>query len=164
MVYNYLVLKTAPIILYSKIDSSKKLLKGKTVVLVGGCFDLIHYGHLQFLKKARETGDFLVVALESDEFLVKNKRERSVHNQQERAEILSFLDIVDLVVLLPHFSENSQYFDMVKAINPDVIAVTEGDPQLENKRKQIEGIGGQLKVVTPLLRKFSTRKIVSKFG
>lgn len=156
--------KTALIISYSKINLYKKLFQGKKTVLVGGCFDLIHFGHLQFLKKAKETGEFLIITLESDEFIKKNKRENPIHNQNERAEVLSSLNTVDLIVKLPYFLSNDEYFNMVKAINPKIVATTEGDPQLENKRKQIEEIGGQLKVVTPLLKKFSTRKIISDFN
>lgn len=150
------------IIPYSKIESFKKQFENKKVVLVGGCFDLIHYGHLQFLKKAKKEGDYLIVALESDKFIKKNKRRNPIHNQKERAEILSHFDFVDMIILLPYFSSNQDYFDMVKKISPDIVAVTQGDPQLDNKRKQIEEIGGQLKVVTSLLKKFSTRKIISK--
>jgi len=153
---------TGLIIPYSKINSYRKLYKDKKTVLVGGCFDLVHFGHLQYLKKAKETGEFLIVALESDDFIRKNKREVLIHNQQERAEVLSFLKIVDLVILLPYFSSDKEYSNMVKAINPEIIAVTEGDSQLENKKKQIETIGGRLKIVIPLLKKFSTRKIISK--
>lgn len=155
--------KTALIISYSKIDLYKKLFHEKKTVLVGGCFDLIHFGHLQFLKKAKKAGEFLIVTLESDEFIKKNKRENPIHNQSERAEVLSSLNTVDLIVKLPYFLNNDEYHNMVKTINPKIVAVTEGDPQLENKRKQIEEIGGQLKVVTPLLKKFSTRKIINDF-
>ncbi|MBI5127527.1 adenylyltransferase/cytidyltransferase family protein [Candidatus Roizmanbacteria bacterium] len=156
--------KTALIIPYSRIDSYKKLLKDKKTVLVGGCFDLLHFGHLQFLKKAKVLGNYLIVVLESDEFIKKNKRESPIHSQKERAEVLSAINVVDLVVNLPYFSSNKEYSDMVKTINPNIVAVTEGDPQLNNKRKQIEEIGGKLKIVTPLLKKFSTRKIVSVFN
>ena len=120
--------------------------------------------HLQFLKKAKENGDYLIVVLESDEFIRKNKREVPIHNQEERAEILSSLNMIDIIVLLPYFSSNEEYFNMVKTIRPKIVAVTEGDKQLKNKRKQIKEIGGQLKVVTPLLKKYSTRKIINEFS
>jgi cytidyltransferase-like protein len=155
------VKKTVLIIPYSKINSYRKLYKDKKTVLVGGCFDLIHYGHLQFLKKAEETGEFLIVVLESDDF---NKREIPIHSQKERAEVLSSLNIVDLVVLLPYFRSNREYFEMVREVKPKIIAVTEEDPQLQNKKRQIKAIGGQLKIVTPLLKKFSTRRIINKFN
>jgi len=158
------VKKTALTIPYSKAKDYQKIFRDKKTVLVGGCFDLIHFGHLQFLKKAKENGDYLIVVLESDEFIRKNKREVPIHNQEERAEILSSLNMIDIIVLLPYFSSNEEYFNMVKTIRPKIVAVTEGDKQLKNKRKQIKEIGGQLKVVTPLLKKYSTRKIINEFS
>ena len=156
--------KTALIIPYTKINSYKKLFKDKKTVLVGGCFDLVHYGHLEFLKKAKKSGDFLIVSLESDEFIKKNKRKDPIHTQGERAEVLSSLNMVDLVVKLPYFSSDDEYFEMVKKIKPNVIGVTEGDSQLENKKRQAAAIGAEIKIVTPLLQKYSTRKIINDFN
>ena len=65
----------ALIITYADLEKSNAVFKDKKIVLVGGCFDLIHYGHLKFLEAAKEQGDFLIVALESDEFIKKHKRE-----------------------------------------------------------------------------------------
>lgn len=156
--------KTAQIIAFEKVDEYIEDFKNKKTVLVGGCFDLIHFGHLQFLKKAKESGDYLIVALESDEFIKKNKRKEPIHNQDERAEILANMSMVDLVIKLPLFTLSEEYFNMVKAIRPKVIAVTDGDSQIENKRKQAKTIGAEVRIVTPLLEKYSTRKIVSDFS
>ncbi len=153
----------ALIISYNDLEKSTSVFKNKKTVLVGGCFDLIHYGHLKFLEKARKQGDFLVVALESDEFIKIHKRKLPVHNQSERAEILSNLIMVDLIVCLPFLKTNKEYLGLVKKISPSVIAVTVGDKQIENKKKQIEKIGGRLVTVIPLLKRFSTRRIVNIF-
>lgn len=152
------------IISYLEIEYFKSHWINKKTVLVGGCFDLFHYGHLQFLKKASQEGDFLLIALESDEFIKKNKRNIPIHNQKQRAEILSHLDFVDIVILLPYFNNNKKYFEMVKKINPKIIAVTENDPQIDNKKDQIKKIGGKLKVVVPLFEEFSTTKILNKLN
>ena len=72
--------------------------KLKKRVLVGGCFDILHFGHATFLQKAREAGDVLIILLESDEFIVQIKKKKPVHIQQQRAEILSALGYVDYVV------------------------------------------------------------------
>ncbi|MGB9883489.1 MAG: adenylyltransferase/cytidyltransferase family protein [Microgenomates group bacterium] len=156
--------KQIKIIPYSKIFSYKNLYQEKKSVLIGGCFDLLHYGHLQFLKKAKEIGEFLIVALESDDFIRKYKKREPIHTQDERAEILASLVMVDLVIKLPLFSKDDDYFQMVKNIHPKIIAATAGDPQLENKKKQIENLGGQLKIVIDLLKRFSTRKILIDFN
>lgn len=133
---------------------------GKKIVLVGGCFDLLHYGHYRFLKNAKNCGDYLIVAVESDEFIVKHKKRRPIHSQRERAEILAELKCVDEVILLPYLSSDSEYESFVREIDPDIIAVTQGDPQIENKKRQIKKIGGDLRIVTPVLGDFSTQKII----
>lgn len=157
------MIKTAQIISYSQTDTFIGKIKKKKV-LVGGCFDLIHFGHLQFLKKAKENGDYLIIALEPDDFIKKNKRKEPIHNQEERAEILANLNMVDLIIKLPLFSSYKDYFEMVKNIKPDVIAITDGDSQIENKVKQAKEINAKVIVVTPLLKKYSTRKIINEFS
>ncbi len=154
--------KPIKIISYENFEKIKSFLRSKKTVLVGGCFDLIHYGHLQFLKKAKEQGDFLIIALESDEFIRKNKRKESIHSQDERAEILASLEMVDLVIKLPLFDKNEDYFQLVKTVSPKIIAVTEKDNQLINKKKQAKLITAKVKIVIPLLKRFSTRKIINQ--
>jgi len=158
------VRKTAQIIHFEKINEHLDEFKDKKTVLVGGCFDLFHYGHLQFLKKARENGNYLIVVLESDEFIKKNKRKEPIHNQEERAEILSVINMVDLIIKLPLFNSNEGYFQMVRLIRPTIIAVTEGDSQLENKKKQAEEVKAKVVVVTSLIKKYSTRKIINEYS
>jgi cytidyltransferase-like protein len=158
------VRKKALIVSYKDLLQKKSVFKNKKAVLVGGCFDLIHFGHLRFLEESKKQGDFLIVALESDEF-IKNKKQRSpVHQQEERAEILSNFNMVDLVVLLPLFQTSDKYFELVKTISPSIIAVTEGDSQIENKRKQAKEINAQVKEVVTNLKSFSTRNIAKIFN
>lgn len=156
--------KKASIIRYKKIQKGTGIFKNKKIILVGGCFDLIHFGHLKFLEKAREQGDFLVVALESDKFIKKYKKKLPVHQQSERAEILANLRMVDMVILLPLFKTNNDYFNLVRKISPSVIAVTGGDKQLENKKKQANEIGAEVKEVVVNLKNFSTRNIIKIFN
>lgn len=157
------MIKKADIVPFNKINASKKIFKNKKTVLVGGCFDLIHFGHLEFLKKAKQSGDYLIVALESDEFIKKNKRNEPIHPQEERAEILSCLNMVDMIINLPYFSKGSEYLNMVKMISPKIIAVTEGDKKINSKKEQAIIVGADVKIVTPLVKKYSTRKIISEF-
>ncbi|MEK7096787.1 MAG: adenylyltransferase/cytidyltransferase family protein [Patescibacteria group bacterium] len=154
----------ALIISYADLEKSTSIFKNKKTVLVGGCFDLIHYGHLKFLEKAKAQGDFLIVALESDEFIKKNKRKLPVHQQSERVEILANLNMVDMIILLPFFKTNNDYFELVKKISPSIIGVTEGDKQLENKKKQAKLIGAEVKEVVTNLKNFSTRNIAKVFN
>ncbi|MEK7177272.1 MAG: adenylyltransferase/cytidyltransferase family protein [Patescibacteria group bacterium] len=154
----------ASIIPYSDIEKNTLIFKNKKTVLVGGCFDLIHFGHLKFLEAAKKEGDFLIVALESDEFIKKNKRKLPVHQQSERVEILANLNMVDMIILLPFFKTNNDYFELVKKISPSIIGVTEGDKQLENKKKQAKLIGAEVKEVVTNIKNFSTRNIAKKFN
>lgn len=151
----------------SKIISLKQIAKlklltlGKRTVVVGGCFDIFHYGHLFFLKSAKREGEFLIVFLESDEFIKQKKKRMSVHNQKQRAELLETLTIVDMVILLPFFTKDNEYLNLVKQVKPDVIAVTRGDKKIGLKEKQARAINGIVKEVCPLLTKFSSRRLIN---
>ncbi len=133
-------------------------------VLVGGCFDILHYGHVVFLKAARQEGDALIVALESDERIRLSKNRSPVHTQEQRAEILRALRYVDEVICLPLYTKDQEYFDFVTSVAPSIIATTAGDPQLSNKRAQAKQVGGKVTIVTPLLEDFSSSKILHLLG
>jgi rfaE bifunctional protein nucleotidyltransferase chain/domain len=135
------------------------LFKNKIIVLAGGCFDIIHFGHIIFLQKAKQEGDILIVALESDEYIKRHKGRKPVHNQNERAVILSSLRVVDLVIKLPYLQSDKDYFKLVEKIKPDVIAITRGDERETKKRNQAKAVEARLKIVTPKLSKFSSSKI-----
>lgn len=142
-------------------DKMLPLPHDKKIVLVGGCFDLVHYGHLNFFKAAKGQGDYLVVALESDELIKKCKHRVPVHTQLQRAEILSHLDIVDAVILLPSMKGYKDYLRLVGKVRPSVIAITTGDPYRVEKEKQAASIGAKVVVVIPRNAVFSTRQIVN---
>lgn len=126
----------------------------KRIILVGGCFDVFHYGHLVFLKNSKAHGDMLVVLLESDGAILKKKKHKPVHSQIERAEILAAIEFVDYVIQIGPYEKYEEYMELVRKIKPAVIAVTKGDPQLDNKKKQAEAVGGEVIVVTDLVKKF----------
>ena len=134
------------------------------LVLTGGCFDILHIGHVRFLSEAKEMGDYLVVLLESDRSVKKLKGEnRPVFSQKERAEMLTALRSVDLIVLLPMMEKDSDYLNLVMKIKPDLIAVTEGDPLTEKKKRQAKEVGGELKII-PLTKTFSTSELAKILG
>ena len=156
--------KEAVVISFKDLEKRTSVFENKKTVLVGGCFDLIHFGHLKFLERAKEQGDFLIVALESDEFIKKHKKKLPVHQQSERAEILANLNMVDMIILLPFFVSGKDYFDLVKLISPQVVAVTSGDPQIKNKKKQAMEVGAEVREVITNLKNFSTRNIARVFN
>jgi FAD synthetase len=131
------------------------------IVLAGGCFDVLHFGHIEFLKNAKAAGDYLIVALEPDESIINYKRRKPIHTQKERAEILASLRFVDCVVLLPVLKGFIDYKQLVINVCPTVIAVTADDPMLENKKKQASEVGAEVKIVTPRLSNFSSTTIVT---
>ena len=128
-------------------------------VLVGGCFDIFHYGHFAFLEQAKQMGDRLIIALESDNFIVQYKGRTPVHTQEQRARILASLRIVDAVVLLPLLKSDEDYRQLVHSLKPQVIAVTEGDRKQHLKERHAQEVGGSVKVASPLLPQFSSTKI-----
>ena len=134
------------------------------IVLTGGCFDILHLGHVRFLSKAKRMGDTLIVLLESDRKVKKLKgKKRPVFIQKERAEMLGALRSVDLVVLLPEMENDSDYSNLVMKIRPDIIAVTKKDLRIGKKEAQAKRSGGELKVI-PLTKTYSTSKLVRILG
>lgn len=134
--------------------------QGRYIVLVGGCFDIIHLGHITFLEAAKKQGDILFVLLESDASVRKYKGEtRPIHPQIVRAKILQALSAVDYVIILPPLSGNHEYDDLVLKLKPDIIATTKGDLQKEHKLRQAEGLGIQLVEVVDYIPNQSSTKL-----
>lgn len=148
------------IIAESDIPALRKTWVGDRVVLAGGCFDLLHYGHYSFLVAARARGDRLVIALEPDEFILRRKKRTPVHTQRQRAEILAGLEMVSHVILLPLYASDSQYAQLVSTVRPSVIAVTAGDVNLSRKQAQAAAIGAEVVEVVPKIETFSSSSII----
>jgi rfaE bifunctional protein nucleotidyltransferase chain/domain len=136
----------------------------KNIVLVGGCFDLLHFGHIHFLKQAKSHGNWLVVALESDENVRRMKGDaRPIHTQAQRKEMLESLSFVDEVILLPPMHGDPDYYELVQKIKPAVIAVTEGDAAIIKKTQQAKEVGARL-VEIPKIHTPSTSQLVKLLG
>jgi rfaE bifunctional protein nucleotidyltransferase chain/domain len=129
------------------------------IVLVGGCFDLLHYGHITFLKEAKKLGDHLIVLLESDENVRKMKGEaRPIHSQKQRKKMLESLSCVDEVISLPPMEGDRDYDELVRNLKPSVIAITEGDVHKVKKSEQAQEIGAKL-VIIPKIHTPSTSQL-----
>ncbi len=136
----------------------------KTIVLVGGCFDLLHYGHITFLTQAKKLGDWLIVALESDKNVRQRKGDsRPIHSQTQRKAMLEAVSCIDQVLLLPLMNDDKDYDALVKKIQPAVIAITEGDPYIEQKKAQADRVGARV-VEVPKIHTPSTSQLAKLIG
>ncbi len=154
----------AEILSVNKIATINKDLKekGETVVLAGGCFDILHPGHVFFLEKAKKVGDKLVVLLESDQKVKELKGiNRPVHTQIDRAKVLSALRVVDYVVLLPYIKFETEYDELVGKIKPDVIAATIKDVNTSHHQRSAKKVGAKFKLVTRVIDDHSTSSLIS---
>ncbi len=116
--------------------------EGKVVVTTNGCFDVLHLGHLRYLQAARQLGDLLVVAVNSDSSVRELKGEnRPLVPENERAEMLAGLECVDYVVIFPE----STPIELLAELKPS-IHVKGGDYKLEQlvEREVVEKNGGKV--------------------
>ena len=91
---------------------------GKRIVFTNGVFDILHPGHLRYLQAARAHGDLLIVGLNSDASVRRNKGpERPVNPEAERAEVLEALECVDAVSI---FDEDTPG-DIIRRVQPDIL-------------------------------------------
>jgi len=100
---------------------------GKKIVFTNGCFDIIHVGHIRYLKEAKALGHVLIVGLNSDKSVSDIKPKRPINPQNHRAEVLSSLEIVDYITL---FDEDTPY-ELIKLLQPDIL-VKGGDWRKED--------------------------------
>jgi rfaE bifunctional protein nucleotidyltransferase chain/domain len=127
---------------------------GRRIVFTNGCFDIIHAGHVRYLREARKLGDLLIVGLNSDASVCRLKPGRPIVGQKNRAEVLAALEMVDFVVL---FDEDTPY-ELINLLRPDVL-VKGGDW----KREDI--VGSDLVADTrslPYIDGLSTTEIIQK--
>ena len=133
--------------------------EGKKIVFTNGCFDIIHRGHVDYLNRAKALGDYLVVALNSDESVRRLKGEgRPINKLEDRAFVVANLKAVDFVV---SFDEDTP-FEIISAIIPDVL-VKGGDWSIENivGRDIVEANGGKVYSL-PYVENYSTTSIINK--
>lgn len=132
---------------------------GKKIVFTNGCFDILHAGHVRYLRQAATLGDMLIVGLNSDASVKKLKGEgRPINTAADRAELLSALEFVDYIVV---FDEETPY-ELIRRVQPDVL-VKGGDyaPEDVVGRDIVEARGGKL-VLIDLVEGRSTTGIIHR--
>ena len=142
-----------------RLEELTESLKGRKVVLANGCFDILHVGHLRYLKGARALGDVLVVAINSDRSVRAIKDEgRPILDESERVALVSAIDGVDHVVLF----DEPDVSRVLETLRPAVHAkgtdyTEESVPELDIVR----GYGGVVRI-TGDPKDHSTREIIEQ--
>lgn len=119
--------------------------EGKKIVFTNGCFDILHVGHVKYLNRAKELGDILVLALNSDSSVEAIKGPlRPVVPQDERAYIMASLDMVDYVTI---FDEDTP-LELIECLEPDIL-VKGGDWSEDTVvgRESVEKRGGKIVII-----------------
>ncbi|MCF7873695.1 MAG: adenylyltransferase/cytidyltransferase family protein [Candidatus Omnitrophica bacterium] len=129
--------------------------QGKKIVFANGCFDLIHPGHIKILKKAKESGDILIVGLNSDESVKINKgKKRPLLNQKARATVLSAIQYIDYIVI---FDQKTPY-ELIKKLRPDILVKGQDWPKNQVVGRKIAKKVVQIKMSPG----YSTTNIINK--
>ncbi len=134
--------------------------RGETVAFTNGCFDILHAGHVEFLKRCRREASLLVVGLNSDTSVrtLGKGIDRPINNTENRAAVLSALECVDYVVRF----EEAEPEALIRKIRPDVLA--KGQDWADKGvvgREFVESIGGRV-VLLPLVEGLSTSKLIEQ--
>lgn len=145
------------IILKEKIDALRK--EGKKIAFTNGCFDILHVGHVRYLKEARKKADILVLALNSDSSVREIKGDkRPLVPEEERAEVLAGLECIDFVTIFPEPTP----LELICYLKPDLLI--KGGDWPEDKvvgRNEIKQWGGNVTLIPEVIGK-STTNIVDK--
>ncbi len=145
---------------YKSWDEAKQIVEklrkeNKVIVFTNGVFDILHLGHIRLLKTARGFGDFLILALNSDDSVKRLKgNKRPIFSLEERVEVLCAISYVDLIL---SFEEDTPY-ELIKFLRPDIL-VKGGDYKFD------EVVGRELvkevKIV-PYIQGYSTTNIIRR--
>ncbi len=144
--------------LTSVVNEIKK--QGETLVMTNGCFDVLHAGHVQYLKQAKQLGDYLIVAVNDDASVARLKGDRRpINHLQDRMDVLDALEVVDWVI---PFSEDTPE-KLINKILPDIL-VKGGDYQV-NEIAGADAViknNGEVRIL-PLLEGRSSSYIIDSF-
>lgn len=133
--------------------------EGKTIVFSNGCFDILHRGHVEYLSKAADLGDILIIGLNTDASVKRIKGpSRPVNDEKARAVVLAALEFVDAIMF---FEEDTPY-NLIKNVQPDVLVKGK-----DYKAEDIVGCdivtnkGGKVETIE-LVEGFSTTNTINK--
>lgn len=148
----------------TSLDQAKSIVKkwqhlNEKVVFTNGCFDILHLGHVDYLEKARNLGNRLVIGLNTDDSVSRFKGpERPLQDEKSRARVLAAMQFVDLVVL---FNEDTP-LNLISGLLPDIL-VKGSDYLTENivGADVVKQNGGVVKTID-FVPGYSTTRIVEK--
>ncbi len=133
---------------------------GKRIVFTNGCFELIHPGHVRYLREAKRLGEVLVVAINSDASARRlgKGNGRPVVGERDRAEVIAALEVVDYVTL---FDQDTPR-ELIAYLSPDVL-VKGGDWEIEKivGADLVRSQGGKVKVI-PYASGYSTTELIRR--
>ena len=149
--------------LRAKLDGLRA--QGKKIAFTNGCFDILHVGHVRYLREAKKTADILVLALNSDSSVRSIKGEkRPLVTESERAEVLAALEFIDFVTIFPELTP----LELINFLRPDVLI--KGGDWPENKvvgREEVRQWGGRVAIIPEVEGKSTTNvveKIIRTYG
>ena len=142
-----------------RVNEKKPKIRSSKVVFTNGCFDLLHPGHLKYLKEASLLGDFLIVGLNSDKSISQLKgKNRPINDFDFRATMLSYLDFVDYIIEF----DDLEPVNLIKSVNPNILvkgadyinkAISGADHVVSN---------GGVVVLIDFLEGYSSTKLIQK--
>jgi len=133
--------------------------QGRRIVFTNGCFDLLHYGHVDYLEKARNLGEVLIVGVNTDASIQRLKGpERPIQSEQARLQVLAALSCVSYVI---PFEEDTP-LELIKKIQPDILVKGEDyTPEQIVGYSEVKARGGQV-MTLPLVEGYSTTGLITK--
>ncbi len=138
--------------------------QGLTVGFTNGCFDILHYGHVNYLNRARERCDRLVIGLNADSSITRLKGVgRPVHEELSRAAVMAALGAVDMVAIFGEdAADDDKPIRVIEALQPD-ICFKGGDYKVEDlpEAKTVLAYGGRFEIM-PLYEGHSTTSAIRK--
>lgn len=137
--------------------------KSQKIVLAGGAYDILHQGHVDYLRDIKALGDVLVVAVKSDAEIRSYKEAgRPIQNEDVRASILDAIRYVDYVLIAPEGKEGDEEpprLAVARALKPDVLVTA--NPKWRTHEAELRALGIELKII-PIEKVNSTTSIIER--